>query len=140
LVRALDPAPDTVQAVQQLQAAGWQVVIASAGCGWYIERLLAQMGLSLKIHASPGTFAPDTGQLMRPDPTDPYYHPALGIDKSAVARAALATDPIVAYAGDSNNDQLVPPRMSQAQVVHCLGHVISLKTSPRLASTTLPKP
>jgi len=113
LVRALDPAPGVVTAVQQLQAAGWEVVIASAGCGWYIERLLARMGLDLKIHASPGTFSPATGLLMRPDPDDPYYHPALGIDKPAVTRAALARDPIVAYAGDSNNDRagamLIPP-------------------------------
>ncbi len=47
----------------------------------------------------------ETGLLMRPDPQRPFYHPEIGIDKPAVTRAALARDPVVAYAGDSNNDR-----------------------------------
>lgn len=113
LVAALDPAPGTAEAVRRLQGAGWEVVIASAGCGWYIKRLLARLDLDLIVHASPGVFAPETGLLMRPDPDDPYHDPAFGINKAAVTRDASAADPIVAYAGDSNNDRkgamLVPP-------------------------------
>jgi len=113
LVDALDPAPGTAAAVRRLQRAGWEVVIASAGCAWYIERLLARLDLSLTVHASPGTFAPTTGLVMTPDPAGPFFHPALGIDKPAVTRAALSRDPVVAYAGDSANDRpgalLAPP-------------------------------
>jgi 2-hydroxy-3-keto-5-methylthiopentenyl-1-phosphate phosphatase len=114
LVDALDPAPGTAAAVRRLQAASWQVVIASAGCRWYIERLLDRLDLSgITVHASPGTFRPDTGLVMRPDPAGPFHDPDSGIDKPAVVRAALAGDPVVAYAGDSNTDRaaalLVPP-------------------------------
>ncbi len=105
LVEALAPAPGTAEAVRRLQAAGWEIAIASAGCGWYIERLLAQLNLTLKVHASPGVFAPETGLLMSPDPTDPYFHPKSGIDKPVVVRDALQRDPIVAYAGDSTTDR-----------------------------------
>jgi len=113
LVDALDPAPGTAGAVRALQEAGWTVEIASAGCGWYIERLLARMGVRATIHASPGSFAPGTGLVMTPDPAHPFHDPAVGIDKPAVVRAALDRDPVVAYAGDSDTDReaclLVPP-------------------------------
>ncbi len=105
LVAALAPAPGTVEAVHALQAAGWEITIASAGCGWYIERLLAQMGLTIQVHASAGVFSPETGLLMRPDPADRYHHPQTGIDKPVVVRDALERDPIVAYAGDSTTDR-----------------------------------
>jgi len=113
LVAALDPAPCTAVAARRLQAAGWEIVVASAGCGWYIERLLARLGLDIRVHASGGVFAPETGLLMRPDPTGPYFHARSGIDKEAVVRDALAREPVVAYAGDSLTDRagamLVPP-------------------------------
>jgi HAD superfamily phosphoserine phosphatase-like hydrolase len=113
LIAALDPAPGTAAAVGRLQQAGWEIVVASAGCGWYIKRLLAELGLELTVHASPGTFSPETGIVMTPDPAGPYFDPESGIDKPAVVRAALVRDPIVAYAGDSNTDRagalLVPP-------------------------------
>ncbi len=113
LVDALDPAPGTAAAVQRLQDAGWEVVIASAGCRWYIEKLLVRMGLKVAVHAAPGAFAPQTGLVMMPDPADPYHHPQTGIDKARVVRDALERDPVVAYAGDSTTDRagalMVPP-------------------------------
>jgi 2-hydroxy-3-keto-5-methylthiopentenyl-1-phosphate phosphatase len=113
LVAALDPAPGTADAVRWLQDAGWEVVIASAGCGWYIERLLHRLGLTVTVHASPGAFAPETGLVMTPDPDAAFYSARSGIDKPAVVRDALARDAVVAYAGDSNTDReaamLVPP-------------------------------
>jgi len=88
-------------------------VIASAGCAWYIERLLARLDLRLTVHASPGAFSPETGLVMTPDPAAPFHSPESGIDKPAVVRNALARDATVAYAGDSNTDReaamLVPP-------------------------------
>jgi len=105
LVAALAPATGTADAVRQLQMAGWEIAIASAGCGWYIERLMKQLNLELIIHATGGTFAPDTGLVMTPDPAGPYFHPQTGIDKPAVVRDALTRDPVVAYAGDSTTDE-----------------------------------
>lgn len=149
LVGALDPAPGTADAVRRLQAAGWEVVIASAGCRWYIDRLLARLGLEVTVHASPGAFTPATGLVMAPDRSDPFHHPELGIDKPAVVRdaldrdalsrgalspGALARDPLVACAGDSGTDRtgclLVPPgrrfatgRLAQSLAAEGVPHV-----------------
>ncbi|MBK8167051.1 MAG: haloacid dehalogenase-like hydrolase [bacterium] len=114
LLAAMDPPPGAAAAARALQAAGWEIVIASAGCRWYIERILADLDLSFVIHANPGWFAPDRGVVMEADPRSPYHDPALGIDKCAVVRAALARDAMVAFAGDSPLTdgpaaRLVPP-------------------------------
>lgn len=101
LLAAMDPPPGAAAAARELQAAGWEIVVASAGCRWYIERILADLGLEFPIHANPGWFAPDRGVVMEADTRSPYYDAALGIDKRAVVRAALARDPVVAFAGDS---------------------------------------
>ncbi len=105
LVAALSPAPGTAEAVKNLQQAGWEIVIASAGCGWYIERLLKQQNIEITVHASSGTFSSTTGLLMTPNPSNPYFHPETSIDKPAVVRDALSRDAIVAYAGDSVTDR-----------------------------------
>lgn len=139
LVGALDPAPGTADAVRRLQAAGWEVVIASAGCRWYIDRLLASLGLQVTVQASPGAFTPATGLVMAPDRSGPFHHPELGIDKPAVVRdalhrAALTGDPLVACAGDSGTDRtgclLVPPehrfatgRLAQSLAAEGVPHV-----------------
>ena len=150
LVDALDPAPGAADAVRRLQDAGWDVVIASAGCGWYIERLLDRLGLTVTVHASPGTFAPETGLVMTPDPDAAFYSPESGIDKPAVVRDALARDATVAYAGDSNTDRaaamLVPPgrrfvtgwlarRLAAESVPH-----VPFAAWPDIAAALLPKP
>jgi 2-hydroxy-3-keto-5-methylthiopentenyl-1-phosphate phosphatase len=114
LVDALDPAPGTAAAMRALQDGGWEVVFASAGCRWYIERLLARLGVrGVTVHASPGAFAPATGLVMAPAPAAPFFSPETGVDKPAVVRDALARDATVAYAGDSDTDRaaslLVPP-------------------------------
>lgn len=113
LVAALDPAPGTADAVRRLQAAGWEIVIASAGCRWYIERLLGKLGVAVTVHAAAGDFAPATGLVLAPDARAPFFHPRTCIDKPAVVRDALARDGVVAMAGDSDTDRaaalLVPP-------------------------------
>lgn len=141
LVDALDPTPGTAAAVQALQQAGWEVVIASAGCGWYIEKLLARMGLRVTVHACPGAFAPETGLVMTPDRTDPYHHEQFAIDKPAVVRDALARDPIVAYAGDSNTDRagclMIPPGRRFA--TGWLGRRFAAEGVPHVAFSTWPE-
>lgn len=101
LVAAMDPPPGAADAARALQAAGWEIVVASAGCRWYIDRVLAGLGLDFTVHANPGWFAPDRGVVMERDPGSPWFDAALGIDKVAVVREALARDAVVAFAGDS---------------------------------------
>jgi HAD superfamily phosphoserine phosphatase-like hydrolase len=104
LVRELDPSPGLGQAVRRLQAAGWELQIASAGCGWYIERFLVWQGIEAEFHACPGEFVPGKGLVMRPATGSRFADEEHGIDKPAVVRAALARDPVVAVAGDSGTD------------------------------------
>lgn len=98
----LDPAlPD---AIARLRAAGWEIIVASAGCDWYIRRLLAKAGVDLKIHANPGVFAPETGLALSLPVDSPYFRRETGIDKAAIVRAALARDPQAVFAGDGRPD------------------------------------
>ncbi len=99
--------------VQQLQAWGWDIVIASAGCNWYIERLLYKHGVTLPVHANPGYWDPVLGLVMTSPTASPYFTMTTGIDKEAVMREALRTCSEVAFAGDGRPDLpaalLAPP-------------------------------
>ncbi|MHB9024312.1 MAG: HAD-IB family phosphatase [Armatimonadota bacterium] len=91
-------------AVARLQAAGWEVVVASAGCAWYISRLLAEHEVSVTVHANPGALQPGKGLQMRLPVDSPYYSADTGINKEAVVRAATETHRRVAFAGDGRPD------------------------------------
>lgn len=98
----LDPAlPD---AVARLRNAGWEIVVASAGCAWYIRRLLDKAGVQLEVHANPGVFSPETGLVLSLPVDSPYFKHETGIDKSAIVQNALAHDPRAAFAGDGRPD------------------------------------
>lgn len=96
--------PTLKDSVARLRAAGWEIVVASAGCGWYIERLLGQAGVKLDVHANPGAFAPETGLRLALPTDSPYFKRETGIDKPAIVRAALARDPDAVFAGDGRPD------------------------------------
>ena len=120
----LDPAlPD---AVARLRAAGWEIIVASAGCDWYIRRLLAKAGVELEVHANPGVFAPETGLQLSLPVASPYFKRETGIDKPAIVRAALARDPDAVFAGDGRPDlapsNLVAPgrRFARGWLAHHL--------------------
>ena len=106
----LDPAlPATVE---QLSEAGWQVIVTSAGCAWYIRRLLAAANIAIEVHANPGRFEAGRGLLMEMPTGSPYLSQTLGIDKAEVVRKHLAEGRTVAFAGDGFPDaesaRLVP--------------------------------
>ena len=96
--------PTLKDSVARLRAAGWDIVVASAGCGWYIERLLRQAGVELDVYANPGEFAPGTGLRLTLPTASPYFRRETGIDKPAIVRAALARDPNAVFAGDGRPD------------------------------------
>ena len=81
LVRELDPSPGLGPAVRLLQDAGWELQIASAGCGWYIERFLNWQGIEAELHACPGDFIEGEGLVMRPAVGTPFASETHGIDK-----------------------------------------------------------
>jgi 2-hydroxy-3-keto-5-methylthiopentenyl-1-phosphate phosphatase len=105
--------PGAGKAVQRLKDGGWEVVIASAGCGWYIHRLLEKAGVSVTVHTNPGSVGPQ-GELLMTLPTkDKFFSDSTGIDKRAVVQDALERSERVAFVGDGRPDLepalLVPP-------------------------------
>jgi 2-hydroxy-3-keto-5-methylthiopentenyl-1-phosphate phosphatase len=107
----LDPA--FAPSVRALQENGWEVIIASAGCAWYIDYLLARTGVSIKVYSNPGTFDPTDGLRMTLPVDSPFLDPSTGVDKLAITRDALQRSDLVAFAGDGRPDfapsLLVPP-------------------------------
>jgi 2,3-diketo-5-methylthio-1-phosphopentane phosphatase len=98
----LDPRlPDAIEALHQ---AGWKVVVVSAGCDWYIRRLLKQAKVEMEVHANPGRFEEGKGLLMDMPVGSPYLSPSLGVSKSGVVQRYLADGSKVAFAGDGFPD------------------------------------
>ena len=64
VVRQMELDPNLRGAVESLHRAGWSVLVTSAGCEWYIRRLLATAGVEVEIHANPGRFEAGKGLLM----------------------------------------------------------------------------
>src|SRR5206468_3296514 len=60
-VQALGLVPDLAAWVQRLRRAGWRVIVASAGCAWYIRHLFEQHGVDLEVHANAGRFVEGQG-------------------------------------------------------------------------------
>ncbi len=103
--------PELAAWVGRLHEAGWDVTVASAGCHWYIGRILASAGVELEVHANPGRV--EGGKLvMELAPDGPFFCPKVGIDKAAVVRAGIERGQTVAFAGDGLPDapaaKLVP--------------------------------
>jgi HAD superfamily phosphoserine phosphatase-like hydrolase len=111
--------PDLPRAVAQLQLAGWNVAVASAGCAWYIRILLDQAGVELPLWANPGQFVPGRGLLMELPPEGPFFSSNLGVDKAALVREGLDGGKSVAFAGDGFPDleaaRLVPAELRFAR-------------------------
>jgi len=103
-VDAMELDPDLPEAVNALQAAGWEIIVASAGCEWYIRYLLSKAGVQLKVFANPGVFDPAAGLQMSLPPESPFFTPHTGVNKGAVVRDALARSEKVAFAGDGRPD------------------------------------
>jgi len=96
--------PGAAAAIQRLRAGGWEVVIVSAGCDWYIQRVLAKAGIQVTVHANPGEYAESSGIEMRVPSGSPYLSSFAGIDKAAIVREALENYRDVAFAGNSAPD------------------------------------
>ncbi|MFO0965259.1 MAG: HAD-IB family phosphatase [Gemmataceae bacterium] len=110
--------PELPRLLRELGDAGWQVVVVSAGCRWYIDRILREAGVDLVVHANPGAI--EEGRLMMRRPVaSPFPSALAGVDKAAVVRWGQSAGRMVAYAGDGLLDLeaalLVPPRLRFAK-------------------------
>ncbi len=109
---------DLPQKLAMLRERGWQVVVASAGCRWYIERLLEMAGVSLPIYANGGCIIDN--RLVMEMPSDPKFRDDYaGIDKAKIVRSFAADGTTVAFAGDGSTDVApalaVPPTLRFAR-------------------------
>lgn len=95
--------------VTRLDAAGWDVVVVSAGSRWYIDRLLADAGVEVTVHSNPGRYEPGRGLVLEP-PTGAFRSATVGVDKAAVLHHVRSTHEPVAFAGDGLAD-LPPARL-----------------------------
>jgi 2-hydroxy-3-keto-5-methylthiopentenyl-1-phosphate phosphatase len=111
--------PELPAAVEGLRRAGWGVVVTSAGCDWYIRRLLSAAGVEVEVHSNPGRFEAGKGLLMEMPTGSPYLSATLGVDKMEVVRRLLAEGRTVAFAGDGFPDagaaRLVPGELRFAR-------------------------
>jgi 2-hydroxy-3-keto-5-methylthiopentenyl-1-phosphate phosphatase len=107
------------ESARRLQDRGWEIVIASAGCDWYIKFLLKKTGVPVSVHANPGTFDPKRGLEMLLPERSPFFSPTKGVNKVAIVRDALNRSGRVAFAGDGRPDLkpalLVPPQLRFAR-------------------------
>lgn len=119
LLRDMRPDPRLPECATRLKAAGWHVAVASAGCGWYINRILGELNVDFEVHANPGHYAEGGPLLMEAPTTSRFYSPTAGVDKAGIVRFHLERGARVAYAGDGYTDHeaatLVPPSLRYAR-------------------------
>ena len=106
LLERMELEPQLQGYVSQLRESGWELAIASAGCKWYIDKLLQKITPPLVVHANPGEFIEGQGLRMSLPYGLQFFSPITGIDKAAMVKAALAVEgpKVVAYAGDGLTD------------------------------------
>jgi 2,3-diketo-5-methylthio-1-phosphopentane phosphatase len=104
LLRDTNPDPDLVRAVDELDRAGWDLIVVSAGSSWYIERILHPLGIVPELHANPGRIVEGRGLQLDLSRSTPFFSESVGIDKAAVVRDALSRYTRVAFAGDGPPD------------------------------------
>ena len=119
VVQRMELDPQLANAVARLQSAGWRVVVTSAGCDWYIRRLLDSARVHVEVYANPGRFETGKGLMMEMPSDSRFWSPALGVDKTGIVRGYLNEGKRVAFAGDGFPDaepaRLVPASLRFAR-------------------------
>lgn len=103
------------KSARALQDRGWEIVIASAGCEWYVQFLLNKAGVSVSIHANPGAFDPECGLQMSLPERSRFFSSTTGVNKVEIVRDAFNRSDRVAFAGDGRPD-LEPALLVQPQL------------------------
>ena len=105
LLDASEADPDLSASAALLERAGWELVIVSAGCAWYVERVLRRAGVTATVYSNPGRLEKARGLVLEKlDTSSPYYSASDGVDKSAVVRHAMHAAESVAFGGDGRTD------------------------------------
>ena len=124
LIDRMEPDPKTSDALHALKSSGWDAVVVSNGCQWYIDIVLEslgldQAGLNLPVHACPGRFVEGQGLLMEAPSNSPYFRPEFGVDKRLLIEDLQRRYERVAFAGNGSPDYqaalAVPPELRFAR-------------------------
>jgi HAD superfamily phosphoserine phosphatase-like hydrolase len=110
LTGEMQPDPRTPEALRAFAAAGWDVVLVSNGCEWYIEQVLARLGvaeagLAPAVYACPGRFVAGQGLLMERPPRSSWFRAGFGIDKRLLVDELQGRYERVAFAGNGSPDR-----------------------------------
>ena len=100
-------------------------MVTSAGCDWYIRRLLGAAGVEVEVHSNPGRFEAGKGLLMEMPTGSPYLSQTLGVDKKEVVRRLVAERRTVAFAGDGFPDA-DPARLVPGDLRFARGDLVSV--------------
>jgi 2-hydroxy-3-keto-5-methylthiopentenyl-1-phosphate phosphatase len=132
VLNAMELDPALPGCLHKLRAAGWEVVVASAGCAWYIERLLAALTDPITVHANPGRWVPGEGLRMQLPHGSPFFSPSNGIDKAALVKAAMGQvgKYRVAYAGDGLTD-VIPALLVHEKLRFARGDLARILTKKK---------
>ena len=103
-IRDMEVDPQLGGAIERLRRQGWDVVVVSAGCDWYIRRHLTAAGVTLTVHTNRSAFHPERGLRMELPLDSPFLSPTHGVDKAAVVRDAQQRYERVAFAGNGQPD------------------------------------
>jgi 2-hydroxy-3-keto-5-methylthiopentenyl-1-phosphate phosphatase len=109
LIARMEPDPKAPDALRALESSGWDAVLVSNGCQWYIDIVLeslglAQAGLTLPVHACPGRFIEGQGLLMEAPSESPYFRMEFGVDKRLLIEDLQRRYERVAFAGNGSPD------------------------------------
>ena len=104
ILSAMEFDPAAERTVQRLERQGWNVVVVSNGCGWYIERLFRQHNLRLELHTNPSEYSAVHGLQMQLPTQSTFFDEQFGISRTAVVQNALQSCSAVAFAGDGRPD------------------------------------
>jgi len=121
LVHSLGFPEDFSGWVDRLAQGGFGMVIASAGCEWYIHKLVEKAGARdrVTIHANHGAFVEGRGLVMELPRKSPFFEPNIGISKENVVAHWQREGKKVAFSGDGPTDLkaalLVDPTMRFAR-------------------------
>ncbi len=103
LLRDTRPDDGLRDSVESLRAAGWDIIVVSAGSSWYIDRIFSALGIEhVTVHSNAGQIVEGRGLQI---------DTSRDVDKPAVVRDALARYDRVAFAGDG------PPDVAPALLV-----------------------
>lgn len=113
--------PTFFNALELIKEKGGDLIILSAGCEYYINKILQYHGLSdIPVYSSAGTYK-ERGLHITPDVNSPFYSSRYGIDKVSVAQFFRDQYDCIMYAGDSAPDYkaslLADVRFAKAELI-----------------------